>query len=284
MAQGAVPLLRHRLRRDRGGEEQPRHRHARRHASRGEPRPQLREGLLPLQDHVRRRPPHAAAAAHEGRQVPQGRRVHADQLGPGLRHHGGEVQGRAEEGADGHRHVRLRPVDHLGRLRRQQADEGGLPLQQHRSQRPPLHGLRGAGLHAHLRRRRADGLLRRHRGGRRLRAVGLEHGGDAPDPLDAGDRPAPLQPPREGGGAIGVRAPLLRPGRRADHLPSADGPGDPQLHRQLHHPDQPGPQGLRREARHVQARHHRHRLRPAARAPAGEGTSIPTPSSSTASS
>ncbi len=36
------------------------------------------------------------------------------------------------------------------------------------------------GLHAHLRRRRADGLLRRHRSRRRLRAVGLQHGRDAP--------------------------------------------------------------------------------------------------------
>ena len=109
----------------------------------------------------------------------------------GLRRDGRAVQARAEgEGADRGRHVRLRPVDGLGRLRGAQADEGGLPLQQPRSQRAPLHGLGRGGLHAHLRRRRADGLLRRHRGRRRLRAVGLEHGRDAPDPVDAGDRPA----------------------------------------------------------------------------------------------
>ena len=41
-------------------------------------------------------------------------------------------------------------------------------------------------LHAHLRHRRADGLLRRYRGRRRVRAVGLEHGRDAPDPVDPG--------------------------------------------------------------------------------------------------
>ena len=49
-------------------------------------------------------------------------------------------------------------------------------------------------LHAHVRHGRADGLLRRYRGGRRVRAVGLEHGRDAPDPVDAGDRPAPCAP------------------------------------------------------------------------------------------
>jgi nitrate reductase NapA len=75
------------------------------------------------------------------------------------------------------------PVDHLGRLRRGQADEGRLPLEQHRPQRAPLHGERRGRLHAHLRHGRADGLLRRHRGRRRVRAVGLEHGRDAPDPV-----------------------------------------------------------------------------------------------------
>ena len=70
-------------------------------------------------------------------------RVHAGQLGPGLRHHGGEVEGGAEEeGPLVGRHVHVRPVDHLGGLRRGQADEGRLPLQQHRPQRAPLHGER----------------------------------------------------------------------------------------------------------------------------------------------
>ena len=88
------------------------------------------------------------------------------------------------------------PVDDLGRLRRRQADEGRLPLQQHRSERAPLHGLGRGRLHAHLRHGRADGLLRRHRGRRRLRAVGLEHGRDAPDPVDAGHRPPPQRTAR----------------------------------------------------------------------------------------
>ena len=54
-----------------------------------------------------------------------------------------EVEGRAEgERPVVGRHVRLRPVDDLGRLRRREAHEGGLPLQQHRPQRAPLHGER----------------------------------------------------------------------------------------------------------------------------------------------
>ena len=63
-------------------------------------------------------------------------------LGPGLRRDGRAVQARAEgQGPDRGRHVRLRPVDGLGRLRGAQADEGRLPLQQPRPQRAPLHGL-----------------------------------------------------------------------------------------------------------------------------------------------
>ena len=127
------------------------------------------------------------------RQIRQERRVHAGLVGRGLRRDGREVQGRAEEArAERRRHVRLRPMDDLGRLRGRQAVQGRLPHQQHRSQCAPLHGVGRRRLHAHLRHRRADGLLRRHRGGRRVRAVGLEHGGDAPAPVDAGHRPAAL--------------------------------------------------------------------------------------------
>jgi hypothetical protein len=96
-----------------------------------------------------------------------------------------------EDGPARRRHVRLRPMDGLGRLCRRQADEGRLPHQQPRPQRAPLHGLGRRRLHAHLRHRRADGLLRRHRARRRLRAVGLEHGRDAPDPVVAHHRPPP---------------------------------------------------------------------------------------------
>ena len=44
--------------------------------------------------------------------------------------------------------------------------------------------------------------------GRRVRAVGLEHGGDAPGPVDARDRPAAVRAEDQGGRAVGVRAPL----------------------------------------------------------------------------
>ena len=46
-------------------------------------------------------------------------------------------------------------------------------------------------------------------------------------------------------------------------------PGDPELHRQPHHPDRRGEPRLRRQARQLPDRQHRHRLRPAARARAG---------------
>ncbi len=48
-----------------------------------------------------------------------------------------------KRGPERRRHVRLRAVDDLGRLCRAQAVQGRLPLQQHRSQCAPLHGLRG---------------------------------------------------------------------------------------------------------------------------------------------
>ena len=173
-----------------------------------------------------------ADAAQDERQVRQERRVHAGLVGRGVHRHGREVQGRAEEaGAERRRHVRLRPVDHLGRLCGRQAVQGRLPLQQHRPERAPLHGLGGRGLHAHLRHRRADGLLRRHRGGRRVRAVGLEHGRDAPAAVDAGDRPAALRAACARRRALDLRAPLLRPRRHRHGVQAADRSGDPQRDR-----------------------------------------------------
>ena len=175
-----------------GGEGRAGRRHPRRHAGGGQSRPQLREGLLPLQDHVRRRPAHPAAPAHEERPVRQGRRVPAGLLGPGLRRDGAAVEARAEgEGPEavgmfGSGQWTIWEGYAASKLMR-----GGLPLQQPRPERPPLHGLGRRHLHPHLRHGRADGLLRRFRACRRLRALGLEHGGDAPDPVDPGDRPPP---------------------------------------------------------------------------------------------
>ena len=55
-----------------------------------------------------------------------------DLVGRSVRDHGGEVESDAQ-GARPHRcrHVRLRPVDRLGRLCRRQALQGRIPLQQH---------------------------------------------------------------------------------------------------------------------------------------------------------
>ena len=247
MVEGAVPLLRHRLRRDGRREGRPGGRHPRRHAGGGQPRPQLRQRLLPVEDHVRRRSPDDAAAAQEEWRLRQERRVHAGQLGRSLRRHGRPGQADSQgQRADGARHVRLGPMDDLGRLRRHQADARRLPLQQSRSQRAPLHGVCGLRVHAHLRHGRADGLLRRFRGRRCVRALGLEHGGDASDPVDAPHRP-PAQPSAcEGRGAVHLHQPQLRSRRHPDRLQARHRPRDPQLHRQSHHLDRPGEPGLRR--------------------------------------
>ena len=209
MVQGALPLLRHRLRRDGRGQGRPVV------ATHGDIHAEVNRGLNCVKGYFLSKIMYGAdrlttpLLRMTRRRVRQGRRVHAGHLGPGVRRHGREVQGRAQgQGAVRRRHVRLGPVDDLGGLRRQQAVQGRLPLQQHRPQRPPLHGLGGVRLHAHLRHGRADGLLRRHRGRRRLRALGLEHGRDAPDPVDAGDRPPPVAPAR-------ARWPCSRPSSTA---------------------------------------------------------------------
>ena len=190
-----------------GVQRRPRRRDAGRPGRAGEQGPELHQGLLPRQDHVRQGPADGADAAHEGRQVRQGRRVHADHLEAGVRRDGGEVQGDAEgQGADGRRHVRLGPVDGVGRLRGEQAVQSGLPLEQRRPERAPLHGLGRDGVHAHVRRRRADGLLRRRGARRRVRAVGLEHGRDAPDPVVAHHRPAPEREARQDRRAVHLSA------------------------------------------------------------------------------
>ena len=273
MVEGAVPLLRHRMRRHGRRQGRQGRRHPRRHARRGQSRSELHQGLFPLQDHVWRRPPDHAAAAQEGRRVRQGRRADAGHLGRGLRRDGRARQGDAEgEGPDRARHVRLGAVDDLRRLRRDQADAGRLPLEQSRSQRPPLHGVGRGRLHAHLRHGRADGLLRRFRGGGRVRAVGLEHGGDASDPVDAAHRP-PLEPSAcEGRGALDLHPPQLGSRRHPDRVQAGHGSGDPELHRQPHHHDRAGQPGFRQEPHHLREGRGRHRLRPAPRPSArGQG-------------
>ena len=260
-----VPLLRHRLRRHGRRQGRKGRRHPRRHEGGGQPRPQLREGLFPVEDHVRRRPADPAAAPHEERAVRQGRRVPAGLVGSRLRRDGAAVQARAEGERPGRsRHVRLGAMDYFRGLRRLEAHAGGLPHQQPRSERPPLHGLGGRRLHPNLRHGRADGLLRRLRARRRLRALGLEHGGDAPDPMEPGDRPPAVRPARADRDVVDLRAPLDRLVGRADHLQARHRPRDPELHRELHHPDRRGEARLRRQALQHPHGEHRHRLRPAA--------------------
>ena len=139
----------------------------------------------------------------------------------------------------------------LRRLCRDQADAGRLPLQQSRSQRAPLHGLGRLRLHADLRHGRADGLLRRFRGRRRLRAVGLEHGRDASDPVDAAGRPPARPSACPGRGAVDLHAPQHGPGRHPDRLQAGHRPRDPQLHRQPHHRDRPRQRGVRARPHHL---------------------------------
>ena len=266
MVEGAVPLLRHRLRGDGRRQGRQGRRDPRRHARRGQSRAELHQGIFPLQDHVWRRPPDHAAAAQEGWRLRQERRTDAGDVGRSLRRDGGPRQGGAEgQGPDRARHVRLGAMDGVRRLCRHQADAGRLSLQQSRSQCPPLHGVGGGRLHAHLRHGRADGLLRRFRGGGRVRAVGLEHGRDASDPVDASHRPA-LEPSAcEGGGALDLHAPQLRSRRHPDRVQAGDGSGDPELYRQPHHHDRTGQPGLRQEPHHLREGHGRHRLRIARR-------------------
>ena len=66
--------------------------------------------------------------------------------------------------------------------------KAGFQIQQYRSQRPPLHGFRGGCVHPWIWIRRTDGLLRRSRACRCIRAVGFQHGRDAPHPVVAADR------------------------------------------------------------------------------------------------
>jgi nitrate reductase NapA len=142
MVEGAVPLLRHRLRR-----------HGRRQGNRvvathGDMQAEVNRGLNCVKGYFLSKIMYGGdrltqpllrkkngVYAKDGEFTP----VSWDR---GLRHYGRQCQGDAEgKGADRGRHVRLRAVDDLGRLCRHQADAGRFPLQQPRSQCPPLHGL-----------------------------------------------------------------------------------------------------------------------------------------------
>ncbi len=114
--------------------------------------------------------------------------------------------------ADRRRHHGLRPVPGAGGLRGRQADEGRMAVEQHRSERAALHGIRGRRLHPDLRDRRAVRLLRRHRAHGHGRHVGRQHGRDAPHAVGAHRRRAP-----DAAGRLPGRQPhhLLEPVLRA---------------------------------------------------------------------
>ena len=155
--------------------------------------------------------PSPAHAAHDERQVRQERQLRPHQLGSGLRHHGRKFKATLKERADRRRHVRLRPVDRLGRLCRRQTDEGRPALQQPGSQCPSLHGLRGSGPcvpSAWMNPWAATTTS----AGRRLRPVGLTHGEMHPHPLVAHLRSPSVPPGCAGARALHLRAPRLRAG------------------------------------------------------------------------
>ncbi len=86
------------------------------------------------------------------------------------------------------RHLRIRPVDDPGRLRRVEAVQGRAGNEQRRNQRAPLRGQRDGRPREQLRPRWRDRLLRGHRPRRRLRAVGHQSRRNRPGALlpDAG--------------------------------------------------------------------------------------------------
>ena len=169
------------------------------------------------------------------------------------------------------RHVRLRPMDGVRGLCRRQTLQGRLPFEQHRSERPPLYGLRGRRLHPCIRRRRAHGLLRRPRARRRLCAVGLEYGRDAPGAMVAPDRYAADQTRLRSACPVDLRAPQLRARRPWRDLQATDRSGDPQLYRQLHRAERRGQLGLRQRPRELHQDADRHRLWSAPRRSARKG-------------
>ncbi len=130
-------------------------------------------------------------------------------MGRGAGFGGGPFEGNLEGGQEPPGLLGQRAAAHRGGLRHGEVLEGGPALQQHRSQRPPVHGQRRGGLHEHLPNRRAGRLLRRHRRNRRVRNLGRQHGRGASHAVLAPHRP-------QAGGF--QRAPLRRDHPHHPHL------------------------------------------------------------------
>ena len=161
-------------------------------------------------------------------------------------------------------------MDGVGRLRRFETHEGGISVQQPRSQRAPLHGLRRWRFHAHLRHGRAHGLLRRLRTRRRLRPVGRQHGGDASHPLVSINRSQTKRAPRQSGGVVHLREQMLRTRRHPHGVRATKRSRHSQLHRQPHYSEWQRQRRLRQQAYQLPPGKRGYRLRTAPGTSLGE--------------
>ena len=95
-----------------GVKRRPGGRDPRRHPCRGQPRPQLRQGLFPVQDHVRQRPADQPLLRKKDGQYAKDGEFKPVTWEQRLRRDGRAMQAHPEgERPDRRRHVRLRPVD-----------------------------------------------------------------------------------------------------------------------------------------------------------------------------
>ena len=215
-----------------------------------------------------------AAAAHEGRQVRQERRIRADHLGPGFRHHGREGQGHAEGSEPGPRGVAMFGSGQWT------VWEGYAAAKLMKA------GFRTNSLDPNARHCMASAVAGF------MRTFGIDEPMGCYDDIEHADafvlwgsNMAEMHPilwsriTNRRLTANHVKIHVLstfthRSCELADNeadLQAAVRPGDPQLHLQLHHPEQRGEQGVRRQERRLLQGRHRHRLWPAAEPSARAG-------------
>ena len=201
-----------------GVERGQRRRRARRRGEPGQQGPAVRQGLSPAGRCCMARPPQAAASAQRRRHGLQphllGRGARPDRRQSSRKRsqqHGPEAVAVYGSGQwtvfDGY--AALKWV------------KGGHAQQQPRAERPAVHVQRGHGLHDAVPKRRADGLLRRLRAGRRLRALGQQHGGDAPGPVQPHSRE---QARKADGRASSISPRATRPPRNSPTSTSRSSP------------------------------------------------------------
>ena len=219
----------------------------RRHPGRGQPRPQLRQGLLPLQDHVRRRPPDHAAAAHAERRATP--RTASSRRCPGTRR---STSWPSRPSACCARRDR-RAVGMFG-SGQWTIWEGYAATKLMRA------GFRSNNLDPNARHCMASAATAF------IRAFGMDEPMGCYDDFEAADafvlwgsnmaEMHPIlwtrltdrrlsHPHVQGRGALDLRAPQLRSRRPLDRVQAGHGPRDPQLHRAPHHRDRAGQPGVR---------------------------------------